>query len=338
MQTFKELFFAHSNSTGRLELLAYCFPVLDADIPSWVPDWGSFGSRTVVPNETTFVAGMSKADFREARPGQLEASGIIHGAVTSTFEMLDTPMGGHPAIGPWLRKLIKGCITSATYPTGEDIYQAIARLLCRDKLRERFPENRHYFTIGQWQDTLDMLAARPDDDISDLEGWVRIRWREWEAQKYFRTEHGYLGCGSKDTAEGDSVCVLLGLYCPLVIRPSGDGKFRILGACDLHGLMDGEALLGGLPHHYTVQIHNVDGRLVPRYYNTNTGEASVEDPRLGPLNHHWQRVNIEPTSDDPVHLDFFQNTQTGEIINYDPRLTKTALEQRRVNLQTITFN
>jgi hypothetical protein len=101
--------------------------------------------------------------------------------------------------------------------------------------------------------------------------------------------------------------------------------------------MDSEALLGQLPDHYIVQQHNADGRSLPRYYRSDIGEATKEDPRLDPLDQHWQRADREVTADDPEHVDFFRNEHTGELINYDPRLSKTALEQRGANLQNITL-
>ena len=338
-QVFKDLFFAHSNATRRLDLLAHCFPSVDADIPSWVPDWRSFGDgATSIPSATTLSAGMSKADFREVQTGELEVSGIMHGKVTSTFKVLDSKKGDR--IGPWLRKLIKGCIKSASYPTGENIREAFAKLLCRDQLRERFTEAQHFDTLDQWQETLGMLLARKrskrrNDD--DLEGFIRTQWGFWEWRRFFRTENGYFGLGSMDLAEGDEVCVLLGLYCPLVIRPSGDGRYKVIGGCYLHGLMDSEALLGPLPEGSTVHQHKVQGRSLPRYYNIGTKETTVEDPRLGTLEQHWERVEREMTADDPEHVDFFRNNDTGEEINYDPRLSRPALEHRGVKLQTITF-
>ena len=339
VETFKELFCAHSDSTGRLELLAHCFPSEDDHMPSWVSDWRSYGDITSsIPWATTLAAGMSKADFREVRLGELHVSGIHHGAVTTTFEILDSTKGDRT--GRWLRTLIKECRMSAEYPTAEDNHQAFAKLLCRNHLQERFPQATTFDTMEQWQNTLDLLLAHDSSklsDDSDLEGFVRSQWNFWQRRKFFRTEHGYLGSGPMGMREGDELCILLGLYCPLVIRSSGSEHFKIIGGCYLHGLMDSEALLGRLPNHYTVQQYVAGVRYLTRYYNTNTGEATVEDPRLGPLDPHWQRVDLEITADDPQHVDFFRNIQTGEVINYDPRLSKTALEQRGVQLRNITL-
>lgn len=174
-------------------------------------------------------------------------------------------------------------------------------------------------------------------DISDLERdeFLSRQCAFWKWGEFLKTENGYLGWGPLGLQPGDEVCSLLGLFCPLVIRPSGNGGYQVVGGCYLHGLMDGGALLGQVPDDWTALQHIVGRRSMPRYYNTTTGEITMEDPRLGPLDPHWQRFDRELTADDPEHVDFFRNKHTGEEINYDPRLTKEALEQRGVKLQDI---
>lgn len=99
--------------------------------------------------------------------------------------------------------------------------------------------------------------------------------------------------------------------------------------------MDSEALLGPLPRGWFVQQRLSGGRWLPQYYNNYTNETTIDDPRLPPLPGGWQRVNKEPTVDDPEHPDFFENKDTEEIINYDPRMSISALEQRGVKLESV---
>ena len=40
--------------------------------------------------------------------------------------------------------------------------------------------------------------------------------------------------------EGDIVCIISGGKTPFVIRPDGNGAYRLVGECYLHGLMNGE--------------------------------------------------------------------------------------------------
>lgn len=76
-------------------------------------------------------------------------------------------------------------------------------------------------------------------------------------RRFFVTQQGYLGLGPQKMAVGDEVYVFNGSKVPFVLRgveraaaaeqPSGGGntsefpRFRLVGDCYVHGIMDGEA-------------------------------------------------------------------------------------------------
>lgn len=336
-EVFTASFIAHSESTARLELLAHCSPTEDFECPSWVPDWRSYGNRgPSILAAITLAAGYSRSSFRQLNANTLEVKGIITGSVSWAFKVLDSDNGGR--VGSWLRKFMKKAIKSATYPTGETIDDAFAKLMCRNQVQERFTTGSLFPYLDEWQETLGELLERRDADTEDdldLEGFVRIQWGHWETRRFFGLKDGYLGFGPMDIQPGDRICVILGLYCPLVIRPAGPEGFRVVGVCYVQGLMDSQALVGDLPDEWAVQEYNVQNRWRSRYYNEETEELTDEDPRLGPLPSAWHRVERHLTADDPEHVDFFENEDTGEVINYDPRLSVEALEERGVPLTTI---
>lgn len=51
-----------------------------------------------------------------------------------------------------------------------------------------------------------------------------------------------MGFGAEAMRPGDVVAVLFGCSFPVLLRPSGDG-FRLIKACYVHGIMDGEAIV-----------------------------------------------------------------------------------------------
>ncbi|KAN0089211.1 HET domain containing protein [Hyaloscypha variabilis] len=53
---------------------------------------------------------------------------------------------------------------------------------------------------------------------------------------------GYLGRVPRGSESGDKICILLGGCIPFVLRETGDGYFRFIGECYIHGIMDGEAM------------------------------------------------------------------------------------------------
>jgi hypothetical protein len=59
------------------------------------------------------------------------------------------------------------------------------------------------------------------------------------------TDNSYLALVPQHTNPGDIVCVLYGAQVPFVLRPtetSNGTKYRLVGECYLHGMMDGEGL------------------------------------------------------------------------------------------------
>jgi hypothetical protein len=147
-----------------------------------------------------------------------------------------------------------------------------------------------------------------------------------------------------DKGLGDVICVIPGCNSPVVLRETDDGNFRLVGSSFVYGLNDAQALLGSLKHPWRVQIFDhpeQDFRIEHRYYNRETRELTVSDPRLED-HPEWERVSLEDLGrpligDDPIILEFFKNKKTGEIMNSDPKLLPEALEARGVDLQWFTI-
>ncbi|TGO20288.1 hypothetical protein BPAE_0314g00100 [Botrytis paeoniae] len=64
---------------------------------------------------------------------------------------------------------------------------------------------------------------------------------------FIATEEGYIWIGQLGVEEGDCVCVLLGTELPMILRPTPFVDFLVVGSYFIHGLVDGEALLGPIP-------------------------------------------------------------------------------------------
>ena len=91
-----------------------------------------------------------------------------------------------------------------------------------------------------------------------------VRWRRYRdnaavacnQRKFFSTHKGFFGLGPGALKEGDRVAVLLGSDVPFVIREADpdaldptmpvphDTKFKLVGECYVHGLMQGQAVRG----------------------------------------------------------------------------------------------
>lgn len=95
--------------------------------------------------------------------------------------------------------------------------------------------------------------------------------------------------------------------------------------------MDGATLLGPLPSMWQ-NVYRYDAASRDHwgaFINHETGEAQIEDPRLGPLPAGWRTWSHEEESAYNVYL----NDETGECTIFNPRLSLEALRARGVELQ-----
>jgi hypothetical protein len=91
----------------------------------------------------------------------------------------------------------------------------------------------------RWQDNLatwaihDRLLKTLAQPFEEAEGRVRY------ARNFFVSRLGRIGWVPFRSRVGDRVCVFQGMRIPMILRPAKD-RWEIIGACYIHGLMDGE--------------------------------------------------------------------------------------------------
>lgn len=104
-----------------------------------------------------------------------------------------------------------------------------------------------------------------------------------------RTESGYVGLVPEEASIGDTVYHILGSRWPVVLRPSRDQSYTVVGYAYIDGMNDREAFLGRLPEEFT-RVATYDqptDKWWPAYLNKKTDKLQIEDPRVGPLPEGW---------------------------------------------------
>lgn len=61
-------------------------------------------------------------------------------------------------------------------------------------------------------------------------------------RRFAGTEGGLIGWVPEESIEGDLVVIPYGSRVPLVLRSEGNSKYKLMGECYVHGLMDGRAI------------------------------------------------------------------------------------------------
>ena len=70
------------------------------------------------------------------------------------------------------------------------------------------------------------------------------------------TTLGYMGLCPMIAEEGDLICLLFGGATPYILRPKRN-YFQFLGACYLHGRMDGSAIENQRIHHVPSELFDL---------------------------------------------------------------------------------
>ena len=84
-------------------------------------------------------------------------------------------------------------------------------------------------------------AEAPKEENNFAESFASAVLRASHNRRFSITSNGYMVLAPAGAEEGDLVCVLLGGQPPFILRIE-DGHFYLVGACYVHGIMDGEAM------------------------------------------------------------------------------------------------
>ncbi|KAM0264110.1 hypothetical protein ACHAQJ_000855 [Trichoderma viride] len=347
-KTYADAFMANTASLARWEIFG-C-DVVDrmtdfSDAPSWVPDLTSSKRHVYYSGLLQFASGNSRLDCQFLDSGKFRVRGLR----SATIKSVGIYCFFHPqAVLRSIRLWEPENLDTGTYVTGESLLDAFAKTLLQNDLRERNPTDKGWPSLAEWKSYCEKHifadSAEPLEALNFSHYLDNMVSGRCARRMFIETEEGYIGLGPRGCKPGDIICVIPGCNSPVVLRPTIDGNFQLVGESFVYGLNDGQALLGDLQYPWRVQIFDhpdQDFRIEHRYYNADTGKTTVSDPRLED-HPEWERVSLEDlgrtlTGDDPIILEFFKNKITGEIMDSDPRLLPEALQGREIELQWFTI-
>lgn len=152
-----------------------------------------------------------------------------------------------------------------------------------------------------------------------------------------QTDDQRFALGPELSRPGDIIAILIGCSSAIVLRPTMDNMYQVIGDAYCQGYMNGEALLGPLPESWEgVEVYNNERgtkRIVFR--NQHTGEIQSIDPReaLIPLPEGWE------IREDGSGVEYFYEPRSGESrsLRRDPRFDPEELLKRGVKLREFTL-
>ncbi|KAJ8128994.1 hypothetical protein O1611_g4638 [Lasiodiplodia mahajangana] len=222
----------------------------DLGLPSWVPDWS--GPKVYIEEFRQSLSyktdQASYAASRDTRPiltisgHQLHLDGLLIDAIETTQPVASIVRLSDTSIQrAWLP------------PDGDDDYiaggtvkEAYCHAIVADIGRPESSIPGYVpYVRGCAMDWSLLDESLPTNKDADRRNFLLDNLNcTTVGRRLFRTTNGYIGLGPAAAVAGDSVCMLSGGRLLYILRALSEGTYEFIGECYVHGLMDGEALVG----------------------------------------------------------------------------------------------
>ncbi|KAI0386961.1 heterokaryon incompatibility protein-domain-containing protein [Hypomontagnella monticulosa] len=252
------------------------------DLPSWVPDWvqtPDYETVDIVQYQIRLLERFNAAERTRPYlsvddmddPKEITLSGTLVDKVAFVLDPAGQPLEDRvPTIFDWRRDTgvdedpsrpyvprvggtIFDAFWGAIFPGAETIMSNFRLPLpLKPSMSDRLLHDQWWWTRVKHQYEFQYGDNPPHSTsyttLGGGPGIIEVSISRFTAGKrMFVTEQGYFGLAPEAAVEGDQVVVLLGGRMPLVIRQAEAEspelrKFKLVGTCNVHGLMDGEAI------------------------------------------------------------------------------------------------
>ena len=336
---------------GDLRILSSCeWSGTYAKKPTWVPDWSK--PRICRPIINPRACWQSKAEFRVSGD-----KAYVTGVHVGTVEVVQRMRAGfeQPRSIPddhvaWaIQELWDSIAPDEPYIGGGDMTEAFCKTIIGNELADAYvpPLEPNFPSYSTFRDfvlhaLLSDVALQAPEGLGNAWGSRIAAIRNvMTGRSFLTTKEGHIGIAPEAVVPGDRVCIILGCQSPLLLRAEATGGYEVVGECYIHGIMNGEGLLGPFPAFWerVDMVHASSTGRWNGFVNRETGETRVEDPRLGPLPPGWRIAELGSQKD----LYRYVNDGTGEGFgsdenyrmddDFDPRMTAQALTERGVKME-----
>jgi hypothetical protein len=306
------------------------------DHPSWVPDFRQSNDERYKVREGSYASGSSAAHVSFQPPNKLHVRGIFQGKV----KVVSPVITGH--VRNSYHAISELVSMQLPHISKDEILDWYVWIITQGNLSIRWHGHRIIADLQEAKTILQQVWAGEEPVVASIyRDWYAANLTDQQSGRFFVTDGGLLGCGPPTVVPGDTVCVMSGYDYPTLLRPAHPADqstcYHYLGPLYVHGLMEGQALLGPLPPAWELIINNDNFPHSFSFLNHGAEEITIDDPRLDALPQEWDEIEEDNEARLIPHVQHYRNKITGEIINSDPRLSPESLEARGVHLETFTL-
>ncbi|KAI8716315.1 HET domain-containing protein [Fusarium sp. LHS14.1] len=230
---------------GDLSMLGHCdISTRPSGWPSWVPDWTNpFCTRVLAKAKSSSIL---LPDAEYVGDDILQATGLI----ISRIKSLDRTRfhRDRSNFNTELRRLANKRI-EGSYVNGKSLLEAFCDTICCGDFNT--PELDSDFPVLETtMPYVEALVGNAENQFNKPPTALEYHIpRHCHGRSLLWTDHGYLGLCPAGSQPGDVIAVLLGCDVPLALRLNESWAYEVVGQCYVSGFMDGEVILGGLPHY-----------------------------------------------------------------------------------------
>ncbi|KAI6086388.1 HET-domain-containing protein [Hypoxylon rubiginosum] len=276
VETYKDLVLSYVEEFLSLGILRECHYDPTAPTPSWVPDWSTPTTATSLRRCTLMASSELGAYCEEQEDGVLRVAGVISTTISDLQAIPDLDDISNRERYEVYRQIL----TNRIYEQEDLSPEAYARtFVCGRIASPTSNTKREVPTSSTPIDTSISLEAATrivtlinnhsqyDDDVgakfeenSDGENFFSSSLIIGGFQ-FARCDGHYIGIVPSAAQVGDKICVLMGCDSPMVLRPTENGKFLLIGETYVDGLCEGQAFLGPLKDGTRISRISWDGDL-----------------------------------------------------------------------------
>ncbi|KAI0165239.1 heterokaryon incompatibility protein-domain-containing protein [Hypoxylon sp. FL1284] len=291
-KVYEDAFRRYFDHKRTLDLLTWCeMKKSSLTKPTWVPDWSVPRTANIMENELVLFGGVSDAVFSD--DGVLRVAAVPCTSIVGRTLAYSLDDGEDTKLREFITRILELLglrleeLTTPLYKTGCIFLEALCGSLnCLDFQVEFQPRRSGVPDLdGCISDLLYFLDPKQrGKSVSDDSEFFLVR-RYASRRPFITTRDGYFGLGPPETRPGDIVYSILGCRSLMVLRPSGENRFQVVGECYLHGLNPGTVLLGPYPTSSKIVLEHDEATDTwdTRHRSKMTGQLSVVDPRLRSL-------------------------------------------------------
>jgi hypothetical protein len=270
-----------------------------ADLPTWVPDFSgpidSGGFECDARALRTLFPGVAAIHGRVLHVSGLNC-GFIQNIIPISHGSL---LSSDSAALHEIKRIALNLEVHNQYATGETVLEALCATLIAGDFQEKyypFEKQTRCPSVYDARRVLEALIANEQGVTGHnytKRTFVQRVQERCRGRCLFTMNDGHIGIGPTTSKPGDEVVNLFGLHTPIVIRRSCDNSgeiyHQVIGICYVHGLMQGQTLLGRLPLDVW-DVYN-DDRLLPLTVRgfmerkEGTDMPCKSDPRIEPFLH-----------------------------------------------------